>query len=62
MSLWIPRLSTALTLALLSVNALADDCAPVKSAMLNSGHKAHSTITTTTDSQGKRRLLVRCRQ
>jgi hypothetical protein len=44
----------ALTLAALSAPALADDCATVKSAMLNSGHTPHSLIVTKTDGQGKK--------
>jgi hypothetical protein len=34
--------------------ALADDCATVKSAMLNSGHTPHSVTVTMTDGQGKK--------
>jgi hypothetical protein len=43
----------ALAFAVLTAPALADDCATVKSAMLNSGHTPHSVILTRTDGQGK---------
>jgi hypothetical protein len=43
----------ALAFAALAAPALADDCATVKSAMLNSGRTPHSLILTQTDGQGK---------
>jgi hypothetical protein len=49
-----PRTLIALAFAVLTAPALADDCATVKSAMLNSGHTPHSVIVTRTDGQGKR--------
>ncbi len=48
-----PRTLIALAFIVLTTPALADDCATVKSAMLNSGHTPHSLILTQTDSQGK---------
>jgi len=47
------RTLIALAFAVLTAPALADDCATVKSAMLNSGHTPHSVILTRTDGQGK---------
>jgi len=49
-----PRILIALAFAALGATALADDCATVKSAMLNSGHTPHSVIVTQTDGQGKK--------
>lgn len=49
-----PRLLIALASLALSASAFADDCAPVKSAMLNSGHTPHSLTLTKTDGQGKK--------
>ena len=49
-----PRTLIALACAVLTAPALADDCATVKSAMLNSGHTPHSLILTQTDGQGKK--------
>jgi hypothetical protein len=48
------RILTALALALLAAQAIADDCARVKSAMLASGHTPHSVLITRTDGQGKK--------
>jgi outer membrane lipoprotein-sorting protein len=48
-----PRALIALAFTALTAQALADDCATVKSAMLNSGHTPHSVILTRTDGQGK---------
>jgi hypothetical protein len=48
-----PRTWVGLAFAVLTAPALADDCATVKSAMLNSGHTPHSLIVTQTDGQGK---------
>jgi hypothetical protein len=42
----------ALAFVVLTAPALADDCATVKSAMLNSGHTPKSVIVTKTDGQG----------
>ena len=39
--------------AALAVPAVADDCAAVRSAILDTGHKPQTTTTTTTDAQGK---------
>lgn len=44
----------ALASAALSASAFADDCATVKSAMLNSGHTPHTVTVTKTDGQGKK--------
>ena len=43
-----------LAFAVFSAPALADDCAAVKIAMLNSGHTPHSVVVTKTDGQGKK--------
>jgi hypothetical protein len=48
------RLLVYLALALLTAPAFADDCATLKSAMLNSGHTPHSVVVTRTDGQGKK--------
>jgi|ERR1700722_10383507 len=48
----------ALAFTVLTAPALADDCAPVKSAMLNSGHTPHSVILTRTDGQGKKTVTL----
>jgi hypothetical protein len=48
------RILIALTFAAFSAPALSDDCATVKSAMLNSGHTPNSLIITKTDGQGKK--------
>jgi hypothetical protein len=48
------RTLIALAFAVLTGRALADDCATVKSAMLNSGRTPHSVILTQTDGQGKK--------
>jgi hypothetical protein len=45
------RVLIALTLALLTSPTLADDCATVKSAMLNSGHTPKSVLIAKTDGQ-----------
>jgi hypothetical protein len=37
-----------------SAPSLADDCATVKRAMLNSGHTPHTAVITKTDAQGKK--------
>jgi hypothetical protein len=47
-------LKVAVALAVLTAPALADDCAPVKAAMLNSGHTPHTVTVTQTDGQGKK--------
>jgi hypothetical protein len=49
-----PRALIALVFTVLTAPALADDCATVKSAMLNTGHTPHSLILTQTDGQGKK--------
>jgi hypothetical protein len=49
-----PRILIGLALTVLTAPARADDCAPVKSALLNSGHTPHSVILTRTDGQGKK--------
>jgi hypothetical protein len=49
-----PRALIALAFTVLTAPALADDCATVKSAMLNTGHTPHSLILTQTDGQGKK--------
>lgn len=49
-----PRALIALAFTVVTAPALADDCAAVKSAMLNSGHTPHSLILTRTDGQGKK--------
>jgi hypothetical protein len=43
-----------LKFAALSTPVLADDCAALRSAMLNSGHTSHTVIVTKTDGQGKK--------
>jgi hypothetical protein len=48
------RALIALAFTVLTAPALADDCATVKSAMLNTGHTPHSLILTQTDGQGKK--------
>jgi hypothetical protein len=49
-----PRcLLIGIALATVSAPAFADDCAPAKSAMLDSGHKPHSVTVTSIDAQGK---------
>ena len=48
------RTLIALAFAVLAAPALADDCATVKSAMLNSGRTPHSLVLTQTDGQGKK--------
>ena len=48
------RLLVSLALAVLTAPAFADDCATVKSAMLNSGHTPHNVVVTKTDGQGKK--------
>jgi hypothetical protein len=48
------RVLFALAFAILTAPALADDCATVKSAMLNSGHTPNSKLVTKTDGQGKK--------
>jgi hypothetical protein len=48
----ISRAVIALAFTILTAPALADDCATVKSAMLNSGHTPHSVTLTRTDGQG----------
>ena len=50
----IPRSLIALAFAVLTAPTLADECAPVKSALLNSGHMPHTVILTRTDGQGKK--------
>jgi len=49
-----PRTLIALAFVVLSRPALADDCAVIKSAMLNSGHTPHTVLLTKIDSQGKK--------
>ncbi len=49
-----PRALIALVFTVLTAPALADDCATVKSAILNTGHTPHSLILTQTDGQGKK--------
>jgi hypothetical protein len=53
MNIETPRTLIALASTVLMAPALADDCATVKSAMLNSGHTPHSVILTRIDGQGK---------
>lgn len=48
------RILIALSVAVFTAPALGDDCATVKSAMLNSGHTPHSVQITKTDNQGKK--------
>ena len=43
-----------LGVTLLTAPAFADDCAAVKTAMLNSGHTPHTAVVTATDAQGKK--------
>ncbi len=47
-------ISGALAIAMLTAPAIADDCAAVKTAMLNSGHTPHSVVVTKVDGQGKK--------
>ncbi len=49
-----PRSLVALAFTVFTTPTLADDCATVKSAMLNSGHTPHSVILTRTDGQAKK--------
>jgi hypothetical protein len=49
-----PRTLIALAFTVLTAPTLADECAPVKGAMLNSGHTPHTVILTRTDGQGKK--------
>lgn len=49
-----PRALIALVFIVLTAPAFADDCATVKSAILNTGHTPHSLILTQTDGQGKK--------
>jgi hypothetical protein len=49
-----PRALIALVFIVLTAPALADDCAAVKSAILNTGYTPHSLILTQTDGQGKK--------
>ncbi|HEY3732035.1 MAG TPA: hypothetical protein VGL28_12320 [Steroidobacteraceae bacterium] len=49
-----PRALIALAATVLTAPVLADDCATVKSAMLNSGHTPRSLTLTQTDGQGKK--------
>jgi hypothetical protein len=51
-----PRALIALAFTVITAPALADDCATVKSAMLNSGHTPHSVLITKTDGQGKKTM------
>jgi hypothetical protein len=48
------RFLIAFALAVLAAPVLADDCATVKSAMLNSGHTPHTVLVTKLDAQGKK--------
>ena len=48
------RILIALSLVILAAPVLADDCATVKTAMLNSGHTPHNVLVTKTDAQGKK--------
>jgi hypothetical protein len=48
------RTLIALAFTVLATPTLADECAPVKSALLNSGHMPHTVILTRTDGQGKK--------
>jgi hypothetical protein len=50
------HLLIVLGVVLLAAPAFADDCAAVKSAMLNSGHTPHTVIVTATDAQGKKTI------
>jgi hypothetical protein len=49
-----PRALITLVFIVLTAPAVADDCAAVKSAILNTGYTPHSLILTQTDGQGKK--------
>lgn len=48
------RTLIAFAFTVITAPTLADDCAPVKSAMLNSGHTPHSVTLTRIDGQGQK--------
>jgi hypothetical protein len=50
------RVLIALGFVVLAAPVFADDCATIKSAMLNSGHTPHNVVVTKIDAQGKKTI------